>query len=224
MKVLVIDDDWNLVDILTYSLRREGYTAIGAFDGQQGLARFEAENPDLVVLDVNMPKISGFEVCRKIRTESQTPVIILTARDREEDVVKGFNLGADDYLTKPFSPRQLLLRIRAVLRRCSTRSEPVVVETEVGDLKLSPQRREVYKNGQPISLTHIEFRILQTLALYRGQVVTAEAMVERVWGYEDGGPHLIKTHIHHLRKKIEDDPTKPRYIKTVTGVGYRLAF
>jgi len=223
MKVLVVDDDWDLVDILTYSLRREGYTAIAAFDGQQGLARFEAENPDLVVLDINMPRINGFEVCRKIRSESPTPIIILTARDREEDVVKGFNLGADDYLTKPFSPKQLLLRIRAVLRRCISRAEPVSTEIEVGDLILNPQRREVFKNGKRIRLTNIEFRILHCLALHRGQVVTPEAIVERVWSYDEGGPHLIKTHIHHLRKKIEDDPSNPRYIKTVPGVGYSLA-
>lgn len=223
MKVLVVDDDVDLLDLTTYALRREGYSVFAAIDGTQALHRWETENPDIIVLDANLPKLNGFEVCRRIRHESETPIIMLTARDEEEDVVRGLQLGADDYVTKPFSAKQLAARIKAVLRRC--RTDPyrqAVSELRVGDLVLDFQSHESLKNGRPIQLTPLEFRIVFMLAMNANRVIPYSRLVEYAWGYESGDANLLKTHICHIREKLDMPLDGKSGIKSVPGVGYRL--
>ena len=224
MKVLVVDDDVDLVDLTTYVLRREGYSVVTAIDGQQALSRWESDNPDIVVLDANLPKLNGFEVCRRIRQESETPVIMLTARDEEEDILRGLQLGADDYVTKPFSAKQLTARMKAVQRRCQ--ADPYrdpVREVRAGDLALDLQSHEATKAGKLVQLTTLEFRILYMLAMNEGRVVPYSRLVEYAWGYDGGDSNLLKTHICHIRKKL-DLPTEGKAaIRAVPSVGYSLA-
>jgi DNA-binding response OmpR family regulator len=225
MKVLVVDDDVDLLDLMTYALRREGYNVLAAVDGQQALQRWETENPDIVLLDGNLPKIDGFEVCRRIRHESKTPIIMLTARDEEEDILRGLQIGADDYMTKPFSAKQLAARMKAVMRRCQT--DPYrqpASEVRVGDLVLDLQSHEVTKSGKPVQLTRLEFRILYMLALNEGRIIPYSRLIEYAWGYYDeGNSNLLKTHICHIRKKLALSPNGKRGIKAVLGVGYSLS-
>ncbi len=223
MKVLLVEDDVDLLDLTTYALRREGYTVLAAIDGQQALQRWEAEQPDIVLLDVNLPKLNGFEVCRRIRQESQTPVIMLTAQDEDEDVVRGLTLGADDYVTKPFSAKQLTARMKAVLRRSATDSyRQAVAQLTVGDLHLDLQSHEATKGGRPVQITVLEFRILYLLAMNEGRVLPSSRLVEYAWGYEGGDASLLKTHISHLRDKLGIGRGEPGGIRAVTGVGYSL--
>ncbi len=219
MKILVVDDDEQLSSIIRFTLKREGFVVLNAPDGQTALELWEQETPDLVLLDVNLPRLNGHEVLRHIRAESQTPVIMLTVRADDEDVVKGLDLGADDYVAKPFSPKTLVARIRAVLRRVS--GEPPR-EVKSGALVLDTERQQVRRGEEPpIRLTPLEFRLLQHLMLNRGQVLTAETLIEYVWGYEDTGDRvLLKQLIRRLRRKIEPDPATPRYIETVPNIGY----
>ena len=225
MKVLVVDDDADLLDLMTYALRREGYNVLTAIDGQQALQRWEAESPDIVLLDGNLPKMDGFEVCRRIRHGSKTPIIMLTARDEEADVLRGLQVGADDYVTKPFSAKLLTARMKTVLRRCQT--DPYrqpASEVRVGDLVLDLQCHEVTKAGKPVQLTPLEFRILYLLALNEGRVIPYSRLVEYAWGYYDeGNSSLLKTHICHIRKKLGLPPSGKRGIKAVLGVGYSLS-
>ena len=224
MKVLVVDDDADLLDLTSYALRREGFTVIPASDGQQAVQRWESETPDLVVLDANMPKMNGFEVWRKIRQGSATPVIMLTARGDEADVLQGLQLGADDYVTKPFSAKQLVARMRAVLRRCQ--ADPYrqpVSQLSVGDLTLDLQSHEALKGGEPVQLTPLEFRILYMLAMNEGRVIPYARLVEYAWGYDGGDSSLLKTHISHIRSKLRMFGDGPGGIKAVPGVGYSLA-
>ena len=224
MKVLLVDDDADLLDLTAYALRREGYSVLSAIDGQQALRRWEAESPDIVVLDANMPKLDGFEVCRRIRQESETPIIMLTARDEEEDIVRGLKLGADDYVTKPFSAKQLAARMTAVLRRCRTnRYRQMVSELSVGDITLNLESHEVTKNGVVVQLTPLEFRTLYLLALNAGRVIPHSRLVEYAWGYDGGDSNLLKTHICHIRKKLDLPPGKVGGIRAVPGVGYSMA-
>jgi DNA-binding response OmpR family regulator len=223
MKVLLADDDADLLDLMTYALRREGYTTVAAIDGKQALARFATERPEIVLLDVTMPKVNGFEVCRSIRQEAETPIILLTACDEEADVVRGFQLGADDYVTKPFSVKQLVHRMQAVMRRCRADqyTEPVR-EVRVGDLVLDQQSYEVTKGATRVQLTPLEFRILYLLAMNPGRVIPYSRLVEYAWGYDGGDASLIKTHISHIRTKLGLN-TAQGEIKAVAGVGYSLA-
>jgi DNA-binding response OmpR family regulator len=224
VKVLVVEDDVDLLDLTTYALRREGYTVLSAIDGQQGLNRWEADRPDIVLLDANLPKVNGFEVCRRIRNDSETPVIMLTSRDEEEDVLRGLNVGADDYVTKPFSAKQLTARMKAVLRR--SKADPYtqpVSELKFGDIVLDLQSHEAHKGGTLVQLTPLEFRIMYILGMNEGRVVPYSRLVEYAWGYEGGDANLLKTHICHIRKKL-DLPTEGRGgIRAVAGVGYSLA-
>jgi len=223
MKVLIADDDADLLDLMTYALRREGYTVLAAIDGKQALQRFEAETPDIVLMDVNLPKVNGFEVLRRIRQDAETPLIMLTACDEEEDVVRGLQLGADDYVPKPFSVKQLTHRMKAVLRRC--RSDPYrepVSELRVGDLVLDLQSYEITKAGELVQLTPLEFRILYMLAMNEGRVIPYSRLVEYAWGYDSGEANLLKTHICHIRKKLGLGAASGG-IKAVAGVGYSLA-
>jgi DNA-binding response OmpR family regulator len=223
MKVLVVDDDVDLLDLTAYALRREGYTVSAATDGQQALHRWESDRPDIVLLDVNLPKLNGFEVCRRIRHESETPIIMLTARDEEEDVVRGLQLGADDYVTKPFSAKQLTARMKAVLRR--SQADPyrqAVSVLRAGDLTLDLHSHEVTKGGKLVQLTPLEFRILYMLAMNEGRVIPYSRLVEYAWGYDAGDSGLLKTHICHIRRKLDLPSERKGGIRAVLGVGYSL--
>jgi DNA-binding response OmpR family regulator len=223
MKILLADDDADMVDVTAYALRREGFNIIVATDGAQALRRWESDQPDLVLLDVGMPRINGLEVCRKIRQESDTPVIMLTAAGDEEHVVQGFKHGADDYITKPFSPKQLAMRIRAVMRRSSGKSmaEPQSI-LKVGKYTLDMESHQVNRGDVVAQLTPLEFRILYMLAMNEGRVVSFGRLVEYAWGYNGGEPSMLKTHISHIRKKLDLKEGEPGYISVVHGVGYVL--
>jgi DNA-binding response OmpR family regulator len=225
VKILIVDDDADLRGLIAYALRQAGYLVIEAADGAAALAAYEREEPALVILDVNLPRLSGFEVCRRIRQRSPapggTPVMMLTVRGAEEDLVQGLDLGADDYLTKPFSPRALLARVRALLRRTAIgRPAPLVA----GDLALDLELQAVaVAGGAPVRLTHLEFRLLQLLLANAGHTLPAERLLSHVWGLRGSGDRqLLKQLVHRLRQKIEADAAHPRYLLTVTGVGYEL--
>lgn len=227
MKILVVDDDLELLGLIGFALRQAGYLVIEASDGHKALETFDAELPDLVILDVNLPGLNGFEVCRHIREKSATPVMILTVRSSEEDEVMGLDLGADDYLTKPFSPRSLLARVRALLRR----GEAVQPEGDLkerfittGDLTLDAENQSVtIRDGMPVRLTNLEYRLLQYLQVNAGRTISAERLTSHVWGYQGvGDKQALKQLIHRLRQKIEANPTDPQYVVTVTGIGYAL--
>ena len=223
MKVLLVEDDVDLLDLTTYALRREGYEVVAAVDGQQGLARWEAERPDLVLLDGNLPGLNGFEVCRRIRQAGDTPIVMLTARDQEEDIVRGLQLGADDYVTKPFSAKQLVARMKAVLRR--SQADPYRQAASVvraGDLVLDLQSHEATKGGRAVQLTVLEFKILYMLALNEGRVIPYSRLVEYAWGFDGGDANLLKTHISHVRTKLGIGGDEPGGIRAVAGVGYSL--
>ena len=221
-KILVVDDEPQITELLKSYLEREGYQVAVAADGEEALAMADAERPDLILLDLMLPKKNGFEVCREIRAFSRVPIIMLTARDEEPDKIVGLELGADDYITKPFSPREAVARVRAVLRR----SEPDPPEGKIirtGNLEIDSLRHEVKKNGKVIELTPTEFKILETLADSPRRVYTRLQLVEEVQGYSfEGYERTIDAHIKNLRQKIEDDPKNPRLIGTVYGVGYRF--
>jgi len=225
VKILVADDDRDMVDMLSYWLKGHGYDVVRAFDGEQALKRWRETLPDLVILDVQMPKLDGFEVCRQMRMETNSMVLILSALDREDDEVRGLELGADDYLRKPFSPRQLLARIKALMRRSSsTRGNDTSSSITVGPVTLDAMRHEVTRDGTKVRLTPTESRLLHLLISHTGQVLTTDMIIERVWGYDEvGDSGLVKTHIRHLRQKVEPDPNSPQYIMTVPGVGYTFA-
>ena len=221
MKILVVDDDMELLGLIGFALRQAGYLAISASDGGTALAIFEREQPDLVILDVNLPDINGFEVCRRIRAESRTPIMMLTVRSGEEDQVRGLDGGADDYLTKPFSPRTLLARVRALLRRAEIdRPAPLAA----GDLALDVERQMVsVGRAAPVRLTSLEFRLLQYLLANAGHTIPTEKLTTHVWGYRGvGDRQLLKQLVHRLRQKIERNPAEPEYVVTVAGVGYML--
>ncbi len=219
MKALVVDDDRVLADLVAFSLRREGFEVIQAHEGETALRRWADEQPDLIILDLNMPKLDGFAVCRRIREESQTPIILLTVRGEEDDVVQGLGMGADDYIIKPFSPRQLVARTQAVLRRAGKTPAPAI--RQVGELVLDPSRREVrLGQGELISLTPLESRLLDYLMLNAGQVLTIETLISHVWGADGGDRDMLRQLVRRLRSKIEPNPTRPVYIETVAGLGY----
>jgi DNA-binding response OmpR family regulator len=224
VKVLLADADADHVDLLTYAFRREGYTVLTAADGQQAMERWEADLPDAVVLEAVLARIDGFEVCRRIRSARPTPVILLTARDEEEDILRGLRLGADDYVVKPFSPKLLMARMRAVLRRC--RADPFrqpASEVQAGDLLLDLRRHQVTKAGQPVRLTPLEFRLLYMLATNAGRVLRYARLVEHAWGYcDEDNSALLKTHMSHLRRKLGLAAGGPGSIQAVLGIGYAL--
>jgi DNA-binding response OmpR family regulator len=222
--IMLVDDEESIQKLLTYPLEREGYTVVQARDGEEALRRFAEQPIDLVVLDVMLPRLDGLEVCRRLRTGSAVPIIMLTARDDEVDKVLGLELGADDYITKPFSIRELRSRIRAVLRRAGLRADhPADGTIEAGALVIDPAKRAVTADGERAQLTYVEFEVLHTLASHPGRVYSRQALLEAVWGdsaYRE--PRTIDVHIRHLREKIEPDPREPAYIFTVRGVGYRF--
>ena len=228
-KILVVDDEKPISDIVKFNLDKEGYDVVTAYDGEEALKKVEAESPDLILLDLMLPKIDGLEVARQIRKEHDTPIIMLTAKDSEIDKVLGLELGADDYVTKPFSNRELVARVKANLRRtassnaASNEEDEANKELEVGDLTIHPDAYTVSKRGENIELTHREFELLHYLARHLGQVMTREHLLQTVWGYDYfGDVRTVDVTVRRLREKIEDTPSRPEYILTRRGVGYYM--
>jgi DNA-binding response OmpR family regulator len=221
MKILVVDDDRVLADVISYSLQRAGFQIIQAHDGMTALERWSEEKPDLIVMDVNLPRLDGFAVCQRIRTEAPTPIIFLTVRCEDADVVRGLELGADAYMTKPFSPRQLVARAQAILRRaCPASGEAIPL---YHDLQVSSSYREIYfEPGKSIRLTPLEGRLFHLLLSNPGQVQTFDEIMAYVWGARAGDRSMLRQLVHRLRNKIESDPAHPAYIRTVAGTGYFL--
>jgi DNA-binding response OmpR family regulator len=223
MKILVADDDPDLLDLVAYALTQTGYLVVKAADGTSALEHFNAEEPDLVILDINMPGLSGFEVCSRIRGGSTVPVMMLTARGEEQDLVRALDLGADDYLTKPFSPRTLLARVKALLRRAQL--ERSTGPMTAGRVSLDADESTVrIGTGQPISLTRLEFRLMQALLAQAGRAVHSDRLLTLVWGHRGAGDRqLLKQLVHRLRHKIEPNPAAPQLLQTAAVSGYKLA-
>jgi DNA-binding response OmpR family regulator len=226
-RILLVDDEQSIQTLLSYPLRKDGYEVVQASDGREALARFGEQPFDLVVLDVMMPKLDGLEVCRRLRSKSTVPIIMLTAKTEEIDKVLGLELGADDYITKPFSLREFRSRVRAALRRAGMSRDredlPDDDPLEVREMRIHPAKRAVTVRGEDVRLTFVEFEILSALAHNPGRVFTREMLLTRIWGdsaFRD--PRTIDVHIRHLREKIELDAKDPEYLFTVRGVGYRF--
>jgi len=224
-RILLVDDELSVQKLLAYPLRKEGYDVIAALDGREALERLRDDNFDLVVLDVMLPRMDGFDVCRAIRSRSTVPIIMLTAKTEETDKVLGLELGADDYITKPFSVREFRSRVKAVLRRAALAQPEAQFEEpiEAGELSIDFEKRSVVVRGESVRLTYVEFEILAALARAPGRVFSRTMLLERVWGdaaYRD--PRTIDVHIRHLREKLEEESKTPELILTVRGVGYRF--
>ncbi|MGB8214000.1 MAG: response regulator transcription factor [Anaerolineales bacterium] len=223
MKALVVDDDLALADVVSFTLRRAGYEVIVAHDGQMALERWQAGRPDFIILDLNLPKMSGLEVCRRIRAEADTPILILSVRDDDDDVVNGLKAGADDYIVKPFSPRQLVARVDSVLRRAGAVTRPAPDKLSAGKLVLEAARSEISAGGETRQrLTPLESQLLQTLMLNKNQVLPADALIDHVWGPNGGDRAMLKQLVYRLRAKIETVAGASVQIETVPGVGYSL--
>lgn len=224
-KILVVDDEQSIMNIIAFNLKKEGFDVVCAEDGEMAIKVFEEENPDLILLDIMMPKIDGYGVCRRIRDKSDIPIIMLTARADEVDKVLGLEIGADDYVTKPFSNRELMARVKANLRRKSVVKQEKQQDrgnvNNFGDITIDFDRYEVFKRDTPVNLTIREFELLKFLALKKNQIFTREALLSQVWGYEYfGDVRAVDVTIRRLREKIEDDASRPKYIITKRGIGY----
>ena len=227
-KILVVDDEKPISDIIKFNLEKEGYEVVTAFDGEEALNMVESEQPDLIILDLMLPKIDGLEVAKRVRAKHTTPIIMVTAKDSELDKVLGLELGADDYVTKPFSNRELVARVKANLRREAAANTPAAANRsnniQVGDLTIHPDAYTVSKRGENINLTHREFELLQYLAKHLGQVINRERLLQTVWGYDYfGDVRTVDVTVRRLREKIEDNPSHPQWLMTRRGVGYYLA-
>jgi len=221
MKILIADDDRDLLGLIAFTLTQAGYLVVKASDGPSAIHAFKGESPDLAVLDINMPGASGFQVCEAIRSQSRIPIMMLTVRGEEEDLIKALDLGADDYLTKPFSPRTLLARIKALLRRAGIESAAPV---SVGRLSLDAEEHTVrIDGGEVVRLTKLELRLLQMLLANVGRTVSSDRLLIQVWGHRNSGDRqLLKQLVHRLRHKIEADPANPQLLQTSAGSGYKL--
>ncbi len=224
--ILVVDDDPTIRDVLERYLQREGFGVLTAADGQVALQKASSEKPDLVVLDLMLPHVDGWEICRQLRAESTVPILMLTARGEEYERILGLGLGADDYVTKPFSPGEVVARIQAIFRRIEMARSPAPLSAEtvhIGEIVIDPSVRQATVRGQPVTLTAKEFDLLHYLASHPRQVFSREQLLDQVWGYTySGETSTVTVHIRHLREKIETDPADPRLIETVWGVGYRF--
>jgi two-component system OmpR family response regulator len=221
-KILVVEDDRTLLDVLKYNLTKEGYSVVTAVDGVEALEVARRDKPDFIILDIMLPKMSGFEVCRILRKEMTVPILMLTAKTEEVDKVVGLEIGADDYMTKPFSMRELLARIRAMLRRVEMQV-PTAGTLKLGDIEIDINRHAITKGGNILSLTPKEFDLLAFLAKNKGLVFSRDQLLEKVWGYDYAGDtRTVDVHIRWLREKLEDNPAKPKRLVTVRGVGYKL--
>ncbi|MCU0493569.1 MAG: response regulator transcription factor [Chloroflexaceae bacterium] len=227
-RILIVDDEPTIVEVVQLYLSREGFDVVTAADGQAALAAVAQRRPDLLILDLMLPHVDGLEVCRRVRAEGALPIIMLTARDEEIDRILGLELGADDYITKPFSPRELVARVKAVLRRSQATqasatkdgSQPAVI---AGPLRIEPAAHAATLAGQALALTAREFELLLFLARHPGQVFTREQLLDQVWGYTFASDaSTVTVHVRRLREKIENDPTEPRFLLTVWGVGYKF--
>ncbi|KAF1681527.1 two-component system response regulator PhoP [Bacillus sp. SKDU12] len=230
-KILVVDDEESIVTLLQYNLERSGYHVITASDGEEALKKAETEKPDLIVLDVMLPKLDGIEVCKQLRQQKlMFPILMLTAKDEEFDKVLGLELGADDYMTKPFSPREVNARVKAILRRSEmaapsseSKSDEIEGQIVIGDLKILPDHYEAYFKEDQLELTPKEFELLLYLGRHKGRVLTRDLLLSAVWNYDFAGDtRIVDVHISHLRDKIENNTKKPIYIKTIRGLGYKL--
>ncbi len=221
--VLIVDDEKTLVKALTFNLQKEGFRVDTAYDGEEALEKVFSLKPDVVVLDLMLPEVDGFEVCRRIRKKLEVPIIMLTARSEDIDKVLGLELGADDYLTKPFNSRELVARIKAILRRSTASQEESRKQIQIGKLQIDLLQHRVRLGDKEINLTSKEFALLSFLALNAGNVYSREQLLAQVWGYDYyGDVRTVDVHIRHLREKIENDPANPEYIITVWGTGYKL--
>jgi len=229
--ILVVGDDQTLLDVLKYNLTKEGYNVVTAIDGHQALEVARSKKPEAIILDIMLPKIDGLEVCRILRREMTVPILMLTAKSEEVDKIVGLEIGADDYMTKPFSVRELLARIRAMLRRTEMLKQELVPSEDVtessaikvGDLEIDPVRHQVNLGNSALELSPLEFDLLAFLADNQGRVFSRDHLLERVWGYDYAGDtRTVDVHIRWLRQKIEADPAHPRYLLTVRGVGYKF--
>jgi len=225
-KILVVEDDRNLLDTLKYNLRKEGYNVVTAVDGAEALDVARREKPDIIILDIMLPKMSGFEVCRILRGEMIVPILMLTAKTEETDKIVGLEIGADDYMTKPFSLRELLARVRAMLRRAKMvemQPGPREALLKVGDIEVDTARHKASKGATMLQLTPKEFDLLAFLARNKGFVFNRDQLLEKVWGYDFAGDtRTVDVHISWLRQKMETDPNNPKYLVTVRGTGYKL--
>ena len=222
-KILIVEDEPTLVATLRYNFEREGYGVATASDGEAGLALARSERPDLIVLDLMLPTMDGFEVCRILRREMATPILMLTAKAEEIDKVVGLELGADDYVTKPFSTRELLARVRALLRRSERAPEPDREVVATGDLEVDATKRQASRAGRPLALKPKEYDLLAFFVRNRGRAFTRDQLLNQVWGYDFAGDsRTVDVHVRWLREKIEDEPSKPSRLITVRGTGYRF--
>lgn len=226
LKILIVDDEEHIVELLKFNLEVKGYKVLCAYDGVDGFNLAKEEKPDLVLLDLMLPGIDGIEVCRRMKSDSElkkTPVIMLTAKNLEQDKIKGLEIGADDYMTKPFSVKELMARVKAVLRRFDLAKEPEAEVLYIGELKIDIENYEVFKNQEKLDLTLKEFELLKVLAVNRSKVLSRNYLLDKIWGYEYfGETRTVDVHIRHLRKKIEDNDRNPQYIETIRGIGYKI--
>lgn len=226
--ILVVEDEISIVTLLEYHLKKAGFEAILATDGMQAVELAETEEPDLILLDLMLPKLDGLEVCKHLRQKKlMTPIIMLTAKDDEFDKVLGLELGADDYITKPFSPREMVARVKAVMRRYNPQKDehvdPDDKVIQIGEVKIYPERYEVFFQGNPMTITPKQFELLLYLAEHKGRVLSREQLLNAVWDYDyDGDTRIVDVHVSHLREKFEQDKKKPNFIKTIRGFGYKI--
>jgi DNA-binding response OmpR family regulator len=223
LEILIVDDDKKIVNLVGLYLQHEGFTVLAAYDGPEALNLAFQRQPALIILDLMLPKINGIEVCQILRTKTRIPIIMLTARTTEDDKIQGLDIGADDYVTKPFSPKELMSRVRAVLRRSDEEAKPKPVEVHFGDLTINFLRREVLICGEVVNLTKTEYRLLETMVQKPGRTFSRTELIECVFGFEyEGVDRTIDVHVMNLRKKIESDTNQFRYVVTVPGMGYRF--
>ncbi|AFS78325.1 alkaline phosphatase synthesis transcriptional regulatory protein PhoP [Gottschalkia acidurici 9a] len=227
-KILVVDDEDHIVELIKFNLESNGYDVVTANDGQEAVFKSKTENPDLIILDLMLPKVDGIEVCRKIKGDPETShiaIIMLTAKSDEADKIVGLEIGADDYITKPFSVRELIARIKAVLRRNPNNKSGDYTENilKIGDIVIDDEKHEVTKDGKKVDLTLKEFELLRILAKNKGKVLSRNFLLDEVWGYDYfGETRTVDVHIRHIRKKIENDDSRPEYIETIRGIGYKM--
>lgn len=228
-RILVVDDEVSILTLLQFNLQQAGFEVITATDGEQALEKAKSESPDFIVLDLMLPKLDGMEVCKSLRSQQvQTPILMLTAKDDEFDKVLGLELGADDYMTKPFSPREVVARIKAILRRIKVYEEPQqadekIHKIKIGQLEVVAENYEAFFNGEKLELTPKEFELLVYLSKNKDKVLTRDRLLSTVWDYDfTGDTRIVDVHISHLREKIESNSKKPQYIKTVRGLGYKM--